>query len=137
MRGQPAWLERGLLLPAAREAWGRGEPVQMLTGHLFDAVQIPTGTVGLLARPAQQEQARSTFRDRGIHAAVIADPLGWYYALVPPRTAEGWDGDAPCFGPAHSITVPPPPAQHHRALTGCCPPRTTSGCCATRTPCGN
>ncbi|MEU7109898.1 hypothetical protein ABZ951_33370, partial [Streptomyces sp. NPDC046215] len=34
---------------------------------------------------------------------------GWYYALVPPRTAEGWDGDAPCFGPAHSITVPPPP----------------------------
>ncbi|GAA0472661.1 hypothetical protein ACFQ2B_03700 [Streptomyces stramineus] len=107
-QGVGGWLSQGLLFPSGRQAWKQGQPVQALTGHLFDAVQIAASAVENLAGEPGDQGAQRAFRERGVHSAVIADPLGWYYALVPPGTAEGWDGDALCIGSSHSIAVPAP-----------------------------
>ncbi|MEW2032263.1 hypothetical protein AB0901_17310 [Streptomyces roseifaciens] len=102
------WLS-GALLPGGQDAWRVDRPAAAFTGVLFDAVQIPRGAV----RGRDRGEVEAYFQQAGVDGAVIADPLhNNYYALVPPGTSQHWDlYEYPCFGPSHSIPMPPP----HRA----------------------
>ncbi len=105
------WLSQALLLPSRGE-WVRGDSAQVLTGVLFDAVQIPVEVLHFQAGSADRGAVEAVFRQAGIDSAVIAQPAyGWYYALVPLGTARSWDAPCECFGVSHSIAVPAP----HRA----------------------
>ncbi|MFC5144313.1 hypothetical protein [Streptomyces aureoversilis] len=102
------WLS-GALLPGGRDAWRVDRPAAAFTGILFDAVQIPRGAV----RGQDRGEVESCFQQADVDGAVIADPFHTiYYALVAPGASQGWDlYEFPCFGPSHSIPMPPP----HRA----------------------
>ncbi len=105
------WLSQALLVPSRGE-WLRGDPVQVLTGVLFDAVQIPVGVIRSQVGSADRAAVEAFLGQAGIDSAVIAQPpYGWYYALVPPGTAQSWKAPCECFGISHSIAVPAP----HRA----------------------
>ncbi|MGW1077693.1 hypothetical protein [Streptomyces sp. NPDC002537] len=106
------WLSQALLVPT-RGWWLRGDPVQVLTGVLFDAVQIPAETIRSQAASDDRDAVEAVFRKSAIDNAVIAEPppYGWYFALVPPGTAREWGAPYECLGLSHTVTVPPP----HRA----------------------
>ncbi|MGW1071609.1 hypothetical protein [Streptomyces sp. NPDC002537] len=99
------------MLVPTRGWWLRGDPAQVLTGVLFDVVQIPVEVIHSQADSDGREAVEAVFRDAAIDSAVIADTTyGWCYALVPPGTVRSWSPPYECFGPSHSIAVPAP---HH------------------------
>ncbi|WP_116210028.1 hypothetical protein [Streptomyces olivoreticuli] len=81
----------------------------MLTGVLFDAVQIPVEAIHSQTGSADRDAVEAVFRSAAIDSAVIV--YGWYYALVPAGTARFWTVPCECLGLSHSIGVPAP----HRA----------------------
>ncbi|MGW1071658.1 hypothetical protein [Streptomyces sp. NPDC002537] len=124
------WLSQVLLVPT-KGWWLRGDPAHVLTGVLFDAVEIPAEVIHAQAGSGDRGAVERAFRKAAITSAVIAEPShGWYYALVPPGTAREWRPPLECLGPSHSIAVPPPhrtgPPGIHWLLT---PPDSAASLC--------
>ncbi|MFF5128905.1 hypothetical protein ACFY41_18505 [Streptomyces syringium] len=103
----------------AKEAWARDEPAMLRTGIHFEAVRLSADLVHHIARSTDRDAVERAFATAGIDSAVVVDPSRrWYYALVPPGTAEHWaEPTAACLGPDCYLGVPAahradPPGTH-------------------------
>ncbi|MGI5340734.1 hypothetical protein ACQEVS_26725 [Streptomyces sp. CA-181903] len=109
-----------------RETWMRDAPAMLRTGMHFEAVRLAAGVVGVLAGSGERDAVEGAFKAAGVASAVIVDPSGrWFYVLVPPGTAMGWDVPGiHVLAADHFLGVPAPyradPPGTHWLL---CPPQ--------------
>ncbi|MCQ8768922.1 hypothetical protein [Streptomyces telluris] len=68
-------------------------PALLRTGIVFDAVRLPAYAVHQHAGSGRREDVVRAFSEAGARggAVVVDSARRWYYALVPPGTAAGWD----------------------------------------------
>ncbi|MFE9886133.1 DUF6415 family natural product biosynthesis protein [Streptomyces scopuliridis] len=84
------WLASSIDTPDfAFEDWQSGRPAVLRCGVRFDAVRMPVQLVHGAAGSTAPEVVGG-FLAEMLDGAVICHPGQWYYALVPPGTAEVW-----------------------------------------------
>ncbi|MFJ1580433.1 hypothetical protein [Streptomyces sp. NPDC088182] len=71
--------------------WQYGRPAVLRTGVRFDAVRMPVQLVhAATGSTAPEPEVVGGFLAEILDGPVICHPGQWYYALVPPGTAEIW-----------------------------------------------
>ncbi|MFE1963302.1 hypothetical protein [Streptomyces sp. NPDC059479] len=105
------WLESSSEVPEiARSDWERGRPAILRTGVRYDAVRMPSSLVHAAVESVEPEAVARALADR-LSGPVIADPVAWYYALVPRGTCETWNSPLAVVR-GHGSWLGIPPADH-------------------------
>ncbi|MFJ9029114.1 hypothetical protein ACIRQP_11430 [Streptomyces sp. NPDC102274] len=90
------WLASTVPTPdIAHQDWQDGRPGVLRCGIRFDAVRMPHELVNAAAGSTAPDKAAG-FLAEVLDGPVICHPGQWYYALVPPGTAEVWRSPWAC-----------------------------------------